>query len=63
MIDPIEGRAILAAATDSLKDACGLRDFCVAVRAGAEVAIGMLDDVEKRLLEILRRVNEDADGP
>jgi hypothetical protein len=60
MMDPIEARAILSAATSSLRDACSLRDFVVAVRTGADVAIGMLDDVERRLLEILRRVNEDA---
>jgi hypothetical protein len=62
MMDPVEAREILAAATASLKDCCSLRDFVIAVRTGAEVGVSMLDDVERRLIEILKRVNEDA-GP
>ena len=60
MMDPIDARQILASATDSLRDVHSLRDFVIAIKVGADVAAVMMDDIEKRLLEILRRVNEDA---
>jgi hypothetical protein len=60
MMDPVEAREILGAATASLKDCCSLRDFVIAVKTGSEVACTMLDDIERRMIEVLRRVNEDA---
>jgi hypothetical protein len=50
----------LAAATDSLRDIHSIRDFIIAAGTGAKIATGMLDDIEKALLRILRTVNEDA---
>jgi hypothetical protein len=32
------------------------------VRTGSEVAVTMLDDIEKALIRILRTVNEDAES-
>jgi hypothetical protein len=60
MMDPHESRQILAAATDSLRDIHSIRDFIIAAGTGAKIATGMLDDIEKALLRILRTVNEDA---
>jgi hypothetical protein len=60
MMDPTDARGILAAATDSVRDVHSLRDFIIAVKTGSEVAVAMLDDVEKALIKILRTVNEDA---
>jgi hypothetical protein len=51
---------ILAAATDSLRDIHSIRDFVAAVEVGSRVASGMLDDIEAKLIHILRKVNEDA---
>jgi hypothetical protein len=59
-MDPVDARQILASATDSLRDVHSIRDFTIAVKVGADVACAMLDDIEKALLRILRRVNEDA---
>jgi hypothetical protein len=36
-----------------------IRDFAAAVEVGAKVAHGILDDVEAKLLDIMRTVNED----
>jgi hypothetical protein len=60
MMDPIDARAVLAAATDSLRDIHSLRDFLVAVQVGSQTAITMLDGMERALLTILKTVNEDA---
>jgi hypothetical protein len=60
MMTPIDARAVLAAATDSVRDIHSLRDFLTAVQVGSQTAITMLDDIEAALLRILRTVNEDA---
>jgi hypothetical protein len=56
---PADTRAVLAAATDSLREVHSIRDFIIAVQTGAQVATGMLDDIEAGLLRILKAVNED----
>jgi hypothetical protein len=50
---------MLDAASDSLRSVVSIRDFLTAVQVGAETAIGMLDDVERRLLDAVRTINED----
>jgi hypothetical protein len=60
MIDPIQTRSILAAATDSLRDIHSLRDFISAVHVGSQTAIAMLDDVERSLMRILHTVDKDS---
>jgi hypothetical protein len=49
----------LRAARDSLRNVVSIRDFLLAVRVGSEVAIGMLDAVENKILEVLETLNED----
>jgi hypothetical protein len=50
----------LRAARDSLRDVTSIRDFVAAVMVGAETAIGMLDKIENKILEVLEAINEDA---
>jgi hypothetical protein len=52
---------ILQAATDSLRSVVSIRDFLTACQVGCEVAVGMLDEVERKLLEAVRAINEDHD--
>jgi hypothetical protein len=52
---------ILQAAADSLRSVVSIRDFMTAVMVGSETAIGMLDEVERKLLEAVRAINEDHD--
>jgi hypothetical protein len=52
---------ILQAATDSLRSVVSIRDFLTAVQVGSETAVGMLDEVERKLLEAVRAINEDHD--
>jgi hypothetical protein len=59
MMDPTT-RGILGAAADSLRDVHSLRDFLSAVHVGSQTAIGMLDDVERSLMRILRTVDRDS---
>jgi hypothetical protein len=60
MMNRIDARGILAAATDSMRDVHSLRDFVVAVEVGAKTTVTMLDDIEAALIKILRTVNEAA---
>jgi hypothetical protein len=50
---------MLNAAADSLRTVVSIRDFLTAVQVGAEVAVSMLDDIENRLLEVTKIINED----
>jgi hypothetical protein len=50
----------LQAARDSLRNVVSIRDFLLAVQVGSETAVGMLDKVESKLLEVLQTLNEDA---
>jgi hypothetical protein len=50
----------LRAARDSLHNVVSIRDFLLAVQVGSETAIGMLDKVEGKLLEVLQTLNEDT---
>jgi hypothetical protein len=43
-----------------LRDVTSLRDFIAAVEAGAATAHEMLNDVERRLLDVIRAVDQDA---
>jgi hypothetical protein len=56
---PTNKNTALDAITQSLRDVTSIRDFTAAVEGGAKVAHGMLDDVEAKLLDILRAVGED----
>jgi parvulin-like peptidyl-prolyl isomerase len=56
---PTDKNTALEAVTASLRDVTSIRDFTAAVEVGAKVAHGMLDDVEAKLLDIMRTVNED----
>jgi hypothetical protein len=49
----------LKAARDSLRDVISIRDFLLAVRAGSEIAVGMLDTCETKLIDVLTTLNED----
>jgi hypothetical protein len=50
----------LKAARDSLRNVVSIRDFLLAVQVGSETAVGMLDKIEGKLLEVLEAINEDA---
>jgi hypothetical protein len=56
---PTNKNTALEAITQSMRDVTSIRDFTAAVEVGAKVAHGMLDDVEAKLLAIMRTVNED----
>jgi hypothetical protein len=56
---PANENTALDAITQSLRDVTSIRDFAAAVEVGAKMAHGMLDDVEAKLLDILRAVGED----
>jgi len=58
--DMTDKRLALSAIADSLRDIHSINDFLVAAKVGAETAIGMLDDVERKLLHALKAINEDA---
>jgi hypothetical protein len=49
----------LQAVTDSLRNVVSIRDFLIAVQVGAETAVGMLDQIENKLIEALEQLNED----
>jgi hypothetical protein len=54
----------LKAARDSLRNVVSIRDFLLAVQVGSETAVGMLDKVESKILEVLETLNEDyGDAP
>jgi hypothetical protein len=46
--------AALQAVRDSLRSVASVRDYLIAVGTGAEIATGMLDRAESRLLEALQ---------
>jgi hypothetical protein len=50
----------LRAARDSLRNVVSIRYFLLAVQVGSETAVGMLDKIEGKLLEVLEAINEDA---
>jgi hypothetical protein len=52
---------ILTTASESLRTVVSVRDFLTAVQVGAETAIGMLDDIESKLLAVVKAINEDFD--
>ena len=56
---PANENTALDAITQSLRDVTSIRDFAAAVEVGAKMVHGMLDDVEAKLLDILRAVGED----
>jgi len=58
--DMTDKRLALSAIADSLRDIHSINDFLIAAKVGAETAIGMLDDVERKLLHGLKAINEDA---
>jgi hypothetical protein len=43
-----------------LRNVVSVRDFLLAVQVGSETAVGMLDKIEGKLLEVLEAINEDA---
>jgi hypothetical protein len=43
-----------------LRNVVSIRDFLLAVQVGSETAVGMLDKIEGKLLEVLEAINEDA---
>jgi hypothetical protein len=51
---------LLEATADSLRNVVSIRDFLLAVQVGSETAVGMLDKIEGKLLEVLEAINEDA---
>jgi hypothetical protein len=50
---------MLQAVTDSLRNTISIRDFIVAVEAGARIATEMLDRCESRLIDALQELDED----
>jgi hypothetical protein len=50
---------MLNAAADSLRNVVSIRDFLVAVQVGSEIAVGMLNKIENRLIEAMQTINED----
>jgi hypothetical protein len=52
---------VIRAASDSLHNVVSIRDFMVAVQVGAETAVTMLDEIERKLLESIRALDEDFD--
>jgi hypothetical protein len=53
---------MLSAATDSLRSVISIRDYLIAAKTGAEIAIGMLDRVENQLVGVLEQLNEGYGG-
>jgi hypothetical protein len=54
-----EREKLLEATADSLRNVVSIRDFLIAVHTGAEIAIGMLDEIEGKILEAVKTINED----
>jgi hypothetical protein len=54
-------RAVLEAITGSLREITSIRDFVAAVEVGGKVAGDMLTDVEAKLLDVMRSINEERD--
>jgi hypothetical protein len=50
---------MLAAVADSLRSVVSIRDYLIAAQTGAEIAVGMLDRIENRLIETMEAINED----
>ena len=50
---------MLAAVADSLRSVVSIRDYLIAAQTGAEIAVGMLDRIENRLVETMEAINED----
>jgi hypothetical protein len=53
---------LLEATTDSLHSVVSIRDYLIAAKTGAEIAVGMLDKIENRLIEALEAIKGLQEG-